>query len=223
MIDAAPEGVEVQVVHPSNIGAGAELFQLIIVTGFNGLDAEANRRLAFHPNVVVWAHDMESTGHGLYQAARKLILLTPTHLNWEFEANPGLRNQQISLNPGKFDTSLAYPEKKENFALWAHRGEAHKGLDLAQQWANEAGVPLEVHTNTPWKQHMERKRKAKYFVLLSHIRDPGPLAVMEAQLCDCSLIINDKVGIFPVTALSRELFRENVDRADEIFWEDVLS
>jgi hypothetical protein len=61
--------------------------------------------------------------------------------------------------------------------------------------------------------------RAKYFILLSDVFDPGPRAVMEAQLSGCELIL-DNVGYFD---MGKAELRQEIDTAADRFWEVVLS
>jgi hypothetical protein len=108
---------------------------------------------------------------------------------------------------------------KQKYALWAHRPEPHKGLDRAVEWAEQNHVDLEVVVGRPQEYVRHMMQLASHFVLLSHIFDPGPRSVMEAQLCGCELVV-DNVGYWDEPP---EQLRERIDKADQAFWSLVLS
>lgn len=222
MIAQKPDGVEVHVFHTRRVSEiNFEEYHEIVVTGFLELSQQDEISL-YKRRPVVWVHDMATTSMGLYEYANPLIVTTPTHLSWEIQSNPRLRHKEdILINPGYFDTSPYTPKPKEPFALWAHRDVPHKGLDLAVIWAKAKGVRLEVSMGQPREDVAKRMQVAQYFVLISHIQDPGPLAVIEAQLCGCQIVYNRKVGGF--FDESPDELRARIDRAGTEFWESVLA
>jgi glycosyltransferase involved in cell wall biosynthesis len=191
-------------------------YDKVIVSTLRGLTAQELGVLALM-RPAVWVHDMEHSGHWLYNKARPFIALTPTHLEREKRVAD---LQQYVVNPGIFDTAGLEPgEKKADMALFAHRNIWHKGLDRAQVWAKENNKSLYVLQDVYRSEIIDAMKLSKYFVLLSHIFDPGPWSVMEAQLCGCELVI-DNVGHF--TEPPDEL-RARINNAAQVFWEDVLS
>lgn len=191
-------------------------FDKVVVSTLRGLSAQEIGVIAL-TKPAIWVHDMEYHGHWLYSKARPFIALTPPHLAKEREA---VDIEHATLNPGQFDTDgLKDYNGKANFALFAHRNIWHKGLDRAQLWCADNEVPLHVLQDVYRGKVIEAMKLAKYFILLSHIFDPGPWSVMEAQLCGCELII-DNVGFYDEP--SDEL-RARINNAGQMFWEDVLS
>ena len=220
MVERRPAEVdEVLLVGPGGVDSDLSEYDRVIVTGMYGFsDRELNILADLKP--VVWMHDAQFSGHWLLESARLVVLLTPGHQEFECEKNPLLRRDRIVLNPGWFNTSIIQPCKfKEELALWAHRPEPHKGLDRAVEWSSEKGVRLEVMVGRPQGDVYMAMCRCRYFVLLSHIFDPGPRSVMEAQLSGCELII-DNVGYWDE---GPEVLATRIATADQHFWEHVLS
>jgi hypothetical protein len=170
-------------------------------------------------NPIFWVHDTQFAGHWFYEACSKLIMLTPQHCEYEISKNTKLADVEMVINPGMMDTNNLWPMVKQDFALWAHRPTPHKGLDLAAEWAEEKGVMLEVMVARPHEEVIRRMRSARWFVLLSHIFDPGPRAIMEAQPCGCEIIVNENVGWFDESPHELSTRLQNADKA---FWATVL-
>jgi glycosyltransferase involved in cell wall biosynthesis len=74
-------------------------------------------------------------------------------------------------------------------------------------------MELEILMDRPREEVIAAMRRTMYFVLLSKIQDPGPFAVMEAQLCGCYLVL-DNVGSWP----DADELREVLNNADKDFW-----
>lgn len=222
MINQAPADVEVDVFHTTEVEkVKFDEYYETVVTGFLGL-SQTDEVFLSKRRPVVWVHDMATSGLNLYEYADPLIVTTPHHLKWEIQNNLRLRKKEnVLINPGWIDTKPLTPGDKEPFALWAHRNVDHKGLDLAKLWAKTKGVDLKVMTDRAQPEVFEEMRKATWFVLLSHIQDPGPLSIIEAQLCGCRIVYNRKVGGF--FEESAEELRNRVDRAGVEFWEAVLA
>lgn len=221
MLDARPTDTQVELIGPTGVGDGyLDEFDHIIVTGFYQFGSIELNEIARH-KFSLWIHDVQLSGHWLYESAANIICLTPEHRDYEVDKNPMLKTKKIQLNPGTLsDTDQMYPEEKQNFALWAHRDIEHKGEDLAHEWAQQEHVNLQVYKNIPRFEVIERMRQARYFILLSHIFDPGPRAVMEAQLCGCMLILNENVGRWE---LPREELITLLEQAPYDFWGRVLN
>lgn len=215
-----PGDLKVTVIWPGGVDDELEEFDKVVVSGLYGFSSRELNRLA-KTKPVFWIHDMQFTGHWFYTSANKLIFLTPRHQEVELKKLPKSVPYNTFVNPGPMDMSgLSPAREKQDFALWAHRPEAHKGLDLAAAWAKDNNVKLEVLVSRPRSEVIQQMRIAKYFVLLSHIFDPGPRAIMEAQLCGCELVINDNVGFFDV---SREELQVKLMTAAHDFWEIALN
>lgn len=219
MLDARPEGTEITLVGPSGVGSDyLDEFDHIVVTGFYFFSSQELNEIARH-DFVLWAHDVQMAEHWLYESAKTIVCLTEQHKDYQLDVNRQLNRGKIVLNPGTLSmANQCWPGDKEDFALWAHRDIAHKGEDLAHEWAKAKGVNLQVYKNVSREETIERMRVAKYFILLSHIFDPGPRSVMEAQLCGCDLILNDNVGYWDVHPETLRLMLEN---AASHFWEVV--
>jgi hypothetical protein len=220
MVDRRPEVVtEVTLVRPGGVDTDLAAYDRVVVSGMYGYnDRELNKLAELNP--IVWVHDTQFAGHWLLEGARHIILLTPQHLEFELNTNPLLRKDRVVLNPGWMDFKLSTSvPKKDYFALWAHRAMPHKGLDRAEQWAKMQHIRLEVMVGRPHVEVLLAMGKARYFVLLSHIFDPGPRAVMEAQLSHCELVV-DNVGYWDEPP--QELYGR-LQRADKEFWDLVLN
>ena len=220
MVERSNEVIsEVLLVGPGGVDSDLKQYDRVIVTGMYGFsDRELNMISDLKP--VIWLHDTQFEGHWLLEAARHVIMLTPAHMEYELEKTPLLKREKCSLNPGWFDTTgfIRPPtEMKQDFALWAHRPEPHKGLDLAAEWALKNKKQLEVVVASPRDKVRRMMQLASHFILLSHIFDPGPRSVMEAQLCGCELVL-DKVGYWDEEA---EALRARIDTADRNFWNTV--
>jgi len=219
MISRRPESVEVTWISPGGVGEGFADFDEVVLSGLWGFSPHEFGVIArAHP--VFWVHDTQFSGNWIYHEARQLICLTEGHAEYEIEKNPLLKREQILINPGWFDVTECKSQGNDvPRALWAHRPEAHKGLDLAAEWAEENGIPLDVMVNRPRSEVLDAMGRYEHFVLLSHIFDPGPRAVMEAQLSGCHVVVNEEVGCFD----DADDLRVTVDTADKFFWETVLN
>ena len=212
MLLRRPEDVQVTVVRPGGVDEDLGEFDRVVVAGVYGFSSGELRILA-RLKPIVWAHDMQFTGHWLYDEAEHFIALNAVHLEWEKEKSL-FKRTKLHINPGWMDTAELFPgEKVELTALWAHRNIDHKGLDLAMKWADEGPMELEILIDRPREEVITAMRRAMYFVLLSKIQDPGPFAVMEAQLCGCKLIL-DSVGSWP----DADELREVLNNSDKDFW-----
>jgi hypothetical protein len=213
MLQHRPEGVDVTIIRPGGVDEDLVEYDAIVVAGLFGFSTGELHILA-RLKPIVWAHDMQFTGHWLYDEAKHFIALNQMHLDWEKEKTL-FKRTELHLNPGWMDTTdlESNDPKVYGSALWAHRKIDHKGLDLAIQWANDKGVELTILSDSPREMVIEQMRLNQYFVLLSKIRDPGPFSVMEAQLCGCELVL-DNVGYWPD---GYEL-REKLSTADKDFW-----
>lgn len=212
MLDRRPDDVKVTLIGPGGVADDLEDYDRVVVAGMYGFSSSELRILS-RMSPVVWAHDMQFTGHWLYDEASIFIALNATHLKWEKE-KARFKRPQIEINPGWMDTNLCYAlTKSPGSALWAHRNISHKGLGRAIEWADATGADLEIMMNQPHQKVLEAMRVAEQFVLLSEIRDPGPFAVMEAHLCECKLVL-DNVGVWE----DRDELRETLNNADKHFW-----
>lgn len=216
MLERRPEGVDVMIIRPGGVDEDLADFDRIVVAGMYGFSTGELHILA-RLRPVVWAHDMQFTGHWLYDEASHFIALNQMHLDWEKEKNL-FKRTELHLNPGWMDTTDLHTDEPKIYgsALWAHRKIDHKGLDLAMAWAADKGLELTVMSDSPRETVLQAMKNAQYFVLLSKIRDPGPFSVMEAQLCGCELVL-DNVGYWPD---GYEL-RNRLSTADTDFWELV--
>ena len=218
MLNARPVDLDVTLIGPGGVTEDLKEFDHIVATGLYSFSARELNELA-KMNFSLWVHDMQMTGHWIYEAARTLVLLTPQHKEWEMSKNPLIREVKVHLNPGYFDTQAFIDmQVKNEVALWAHRPEWHKGLDLAEEWAREKGIPLNVMTGRPRHEVLAEMMRSRYFILLSHIQDPGPRTVMEAQLSGCEIVANENVGSWPESSL-----RKIIETAPARFWERVLN
>lgn len=215
MLQRRPHWVEVTLIRPGGVDEDLSDFDRIVVAGMYGYST-GELHILGRLRPIVWAHDMQHTGHWLYDEASHFIALNQMHLEWEKEKNL-FKRTELHVNPGWMDTTDLEPEDKlVGTALWAHRQIDHKGLDLAMQWADDKGVELTILSDSPRETVIQSMKQSQYFVLLSKIRDPGPFSVMEAQLCGCELVL-DNVGYWPD---GYEL-REKLSTADKDFWELV--
>lgn len=222
MLDARPDDVTIELVGPGGITVDGYLddFDAIVVTGFYYFASHELNELARH-DYSLWAHDVQMSGHWLYEKAQVVTCLTTDHRDYEINKNPLLKSQNVDLNPGTLaNMDECYPVDKEEFAFWAHRNVQHKGEDLAHLWAQSHKVNLEVWYDRPRIEVIARMRQARYFILLSHIFDPGPRSVMEAQLCECALVVNSQVGYW---ALPPEELRILLKMSPINFWERALN
>lgn len=221
MIERRPDGVEVLIVSPGGVGPDLmDEVDKVIATGFYGFTSREMNELG-RMNPVIWSHDTMYSGHWIMLEASKLILLTPQHEEYERQKNPMIQ-APVFLNPGHLDTAnLHFPDMpRQPWALWAHRPTPGKGLDLAAEWSTETGNRLLVMVNEPRPVVIDAMKTSSWFVLLSHDMDPGPRAVMEAQLCGCKLAINDNVGFYDEDP---DQLRARLDTAAQDFWEVALN
>lgn len=222
-----PKGIDLTVFWPGGVDETLLDFDRIVVSGFYGFSA---RELNFVQDVghktTLWLHDVQMTGHWLYTVVNTLIFSSPQHQEFELDNQPSLEPKRALINPGYMDveeinegvSDLQYGQRHD--ALWAHRPVVHKGLDLAVEWAKENDVVLDVLVGRPRQQVWRAMAQHQYFVLLSHIFDAGPRAVIEAQLLGCELVLNDNVGWFDESIPE---LRDRLSRANDELWEAVLS
>ena len=219
MIARRPSDVEVTWVGPGGADETLGDFDKVVLTGLYGFTPRELANIA-RCKPYFWVHDTQFSGNWIYIEAKLVICLTPAHMAYEIDKNPLLTPAKVVMNPGWMDVSE--PHSDGNFmnrALWAHRPEPHKGLDLALEWGIENGVELDVLVGRPRTEVLDAMASHKYFVLLSHIFDPGPKSVMEAQLSGCELITNENVGMIE----DLDLLKGLLSAADKNFWELVLS
>jgi glycosyltransferase involved in cell wall biosynthesis len=225
MIERRPKNTEVTIIKPGGITKAIRHYDAIVVTRSEFLNERDIEILLKYSYPVVWAHGFQQLqaphAKNLFEGCRAFIALTPPHLYEELKwLNLPLGSGYY--NPGWMDVDVFPPlhmQGSENLAVWAARPEPHKGLDRAKKWVGENQVPMVVHTNSPRNEVIKDMTKAKYFVLLSHIFDAGPLSVIEAQLCGCELVL-DNVGYY--AGWSQERLREFISTRDKAFWEVVL-
>jgi hypothetical protein len=225
MVSRRPDGIEITAISPGGVAEDIEEFDHIIVSGLWGYSPrELNMLQDFGDKTTFWVHDSQFAGHWFYTAPKNLIFVSPTHIQNDLKRIPNFPDKRVHVNPGWMDVNEIFhgvtrPMIRKH-ALWAHRPAGHKGLDLAVDWAKENNVLLNVVVGRPRSEVIQQMWYHRYFVLLSHIFDSGPRAVIEAQLTGAELIINDNVGWYdePVDELA-----ERVSRADKDFWEVVLS
>lgn len=213
MLTRRPDDVEVTVVRPGGVDEDLSEFDRIVVAGIYGF-TPVELHILGRLKPIVWAHDMQFTGHWFYDEAAIFIALNKVHLEWEKEKT-AFKRTQLEVNPGWMDTADLHEDHpvKPGTALWAHRNIDHKGLDLAMKWADDNHAELEILVDRPREEVINAMKTSEYFVLLSKIRDPGPFAVMEAQLCGCELVL-DNVGTWDDT----DELREVLNNADKHFW-----
>lgn len=223
MLSVRPEGTTVTQIKPgAALNLDKEDFDQVIVTGlweFSSREMNAIGRCG----PILWLHDVQFSGHWIYEDASVIVALSPQHIEYEREKNPKLEPQRFVHNPGYMDVAPILAQEPwigtREWALWAHRPEWHKGLDLAAQWAREEDIPLTVLVNRPQKELWFEMSRHEYFVLLSHVFDPGPRVVMEAQLLGCEIVWNDLVGgYFDDTP---EELAERLTNAGKQFWDLV--
>jgi hypothetical protein len=183
-----------------------------------------------HP--LIWLHDMDYVPHHPVFAYAEDVVY---HTDWQKDRKPfwtpGQGNwprAQESLCPGWFDVSpwdgpVSAAHERGMTALWAHRAIWHKGLDAASQWAVSRGYELRVMMLQPRSLVIEAMKESNTFVLLSLIDDPGPLAVIEAQLSGCEIKVNEHVGTvrFPDDLAyedQREWLKQHISEQDVHFW-----
>lgn len=221
MVIRKPSEVEVTVMWPGGVAEDIVDFDAVVVTGWYAFTSlELNTIAQAKP--YLWVHDVQMSGHWLYEDARKVICLTPAHAEYEKSKIPSLSSPLV--NPGFLDPEEVFIHQRKGQrkldALWAHRPVPGKGLDLASQWAQDHGQNLTVMVGRPRHEVLEAMWLHNNFVLLPHEFDPGPRAILEAQLAECNLVINEEVGWFDMSTTE---LANLVSQADKIFWDWVLN
>lgn len=223
MVKMRPSDTELTVMRPGGVNHDLLDFDRIVVTGFYGFSrVELSWIKQRADRTILWLHDSQMKGHWLYEIARYLVFSSPQHKAHDLKGM-SYRGETV-VNPGYMDVdSMMKDLENEHYvgrtnALWAHRPVAHKGLDLAAEWAKEKGVTLDVLVGRPRAQVLRAMAQHQYFVLLSHIFDACPRSVMEAQLLGCELVINENVGWFNE---SSEELSARLKRAGDEFWKVV--
>lgn len=203
MVNQKPKDVEVTVINPGGLSEeDLHSFDHFVITGMYGFASrELNRLQTVSDELTFWVHDSQFAGHWFYDIPTNVIFSSNQHADHDIKALPGWAPKYWQINPGWMDVDeiLATPRTVSvlrQHALWAHRPVQHKGLDLAVEWAKEKGVRLDVLVGRAQYDVWAEMAHHEYFVLLSHIFDSCPRAVMEAQLLECELVLNDKVGWF---------------------------
>jgi len=215
MVSRRPTGIEITHIRPGGVAEDIAEFDRVVVTGLYGYsNHELNLIAACEP--VIWSHDLQFVGHWLYERASIFLALNQMHLEWEME-KANLKRIRCELNPGWMDTSfveqLSDTPRTPQTVLWAHRDIWHKGLEAAKTYCEEHDLILSVLIGEPRDLALQLMAGHQYFILLSQIRDAGPLSVMEAQMLGCELIL-ENVGYWP----DAEQLRFVVDNADKRFW-----
>lgn len=219
-----PDGVKITQIKPGGVGGDLDEFDRVVVTGFYGYSArELNIIARYRP--LLKAHDVQMSGHWLYEEASHVICLSPDHVDYEINKNPLLTKDKFVVNPGTLGDldKIRFVEEEDKFkdlAVWAARPVPSKGLDNAAAWAEEHNIYLTVLVSRPHDEVLDYMADAEYFVLLPHEFDPYPRTVREAQLSGCRVVINDQVGIMDVDR--EELLRITLNSADD-FWKLVMA
>ena len=225
MVARRPKEANITIFWPGGVDESLHDYDRIIVSGFYGFNSrELNIVQDVGHKSLLWLHDSQMTSHWLYTAVSTLIFCTPQHRDHDLSFQPGFVPKRVEINPGWMDPQDVVgieldPGEDRTDALWAHRPVEHKGLDLAAEWARRNDIRLNVLVGRPRAQVLRAMWANRYFVLLSHIFDAGPRAVMEAQLAGCELIINENVGWFDE---SWEVLAQRLSTADQHFWDVVM-
>lgn len=226
MVGQRPSDVEVTVIRPGGLFRDdLRTFDRIVVTGLFGFASrELNWLQDVNQKVSFWVHDSQFAGHWFYDIPKNVIFVSNHQAKHDIKALPGWQPKYWQINPGWMDVNeiLGTPRTVtvlRQHALWAHRPVQHKGLDLAVDWAKEKGVRLDVIVGREPQEVWSAMAEHEYFVLLSHIFDPCPRAVMEAQLLECEVVLNDKVGWFDESPYD---LANRLQNAGDAFWSVVL-
>jgi hypothetical protein len=221
MVQRKPKGVEVTVIWPGGVDERLLDFDRVVVSGFYGYRGrEFNIMQDVGHKTTLWNHDVQMEGHWFPSVVKNWVFCSPGHRDYELSKQDS-KPKNVFLNPGWMDlTKLALhqPDIRRD-ALWAHRPVEHKGLDLAANWSRSKMIPLDVMVGQPRDAVLRAMTTHKYFVLLSHIFDAAPLAVMEAQILGCELVVNENVGRYD----DRDDLIRRIDESDKDFWEVALA
>lgn len=219
MISRAPDGVEVDVVHPRDYARLASCDR-VVVSRLEEASAQACDFIAGTSPVFFSHGDVlprTAPVKKVVLASRPFIAQTPlslAHIRQWVGAEVG-----VTMVP-YMDMAGIRIRRKENFALWPHRNVEHKGLDLAQRWAAEKGVELRVMSGRPRAEVLDVMSRAKMVVLISRILDGCPRSIREAQLSGCQIWVNDLVGVWRIP---RAELRRRTLEAPETFWRYVCA
>jgi len=219
MIEKAPEGVEVDVLHPAKVDESLLEYDRVVVSRLEMMPPHLAPLIA-QTEPLFFSHGdvlprTDATRH-VVQRSKPFVAQSPLSLRsiekWAGPINGIAEVPYMSLDGVRED-------EKANFALWAARSVWHKGLDLAREWADRKGVRLMVMTGRPRSEVLDAMAEARWFVLLSKILDGGPRAVREAQLSGCELVVNENVGYWDIEP--EELRRRTLD-APRRFWMELI-
>ena len=218
MIERRPEGVEIDVVHPSNFDR-LDGYDRVVVSRPELIPAAgagviaATRPVFFsHGDVLPRAPHIAH----VVQRSRPFIAQTPLSME-HIERWAGPLEHAETMVP-YMDLEGVHVAEKEDFALWPHRNIWHKGKDLAVEWAHENGVDIRFMSGRPRSEVLEVMARARWVVLLSKILDGCPRSIREAQLSGCELVVNELVGYWDIPA---DELRERTLAAPKRFWEIV--
>lgn len=216
MISRAPEGVTVE--RFQEVPDSVRDFDAVVLTGACRLPGGQLASLA-GVRYTFWPHDCEETIPDTYALAERVIFSSGLHRAWATATiGPYFRGTELIpwMDTGFVD-QLGYRPCYDT--LWAHRNVWHKGLDLAQSWADGNDARLTVVTDRPRDEVLRAMADHRRFILLSHIPDTCPRSVTEAQLLYCDIVVNDNVGYWD---LPPDELRTKINSSDKAFWELVL-
>jgi hypothetical protein len=217
---AAPEGVEWCYTTPEDAAA----FDLILITSIDHLQPAECEYLAALEPVVFLHHDVAGLPHRrtLLEAARCVMLHTPAH---EKRTTAWCEPQHVELVLSAIEVpELPTLEVREWVALAACRNHPLKGIKNARVWAARNRMPLEVMTNAPRGEVLDRMREVETFVHLPLAFESEGRAVMEAVLSGCQVVTNDLVGITSVPEWDvADVLRARIAAAPGAYWGAVCN
>lgn len=215
---ACPEGVSWVYIGPGE----AHMVDRVLVTSLEGIgEAEADI-LAEHEPVVFLHHatQPEPWKARLIGRARRLMLHTPAH---EARTIRWCEPREVVHVLSALDESELYPaEERDGFALAASRNHPLKGLKNARAWAAINDYPIVVMTRERRSTVIEYMRRAEVFVHLPLEFESECRSVIEAVLCGCRVVTNDRVGVTSIDGWDEpDELRARVKAAPSIYWDAV--
>lgn len=195
MRSRAPDGIEFVLIDPRTDPELSAL-QTVDRTIIGGLELLSHRQVEvlIPLKPLIWVMSIQYPAYlPLLAAASPLVWASEQMRSWYPWAPDG------QVCQGWFDTTaIPRSDLRNGRALWAARDHPQKGLMQARVWAADRGIPLDVLTNAPRQTVLNAMADASYFVLLAADHDPGPIAVAEAEIAGCQVIVNSNVGRAPV-------------------------
>jgi hypothetical protein len=211
LIAAAPSDVEIVQCEPGNIVQDVDGY---VVANCTDYDLELIDRIRRRPVMKriydMWRHGDSALRDWFLGNSALLLPVSPPQIGmarWKMNAPTVCVPCSVPLDV--YERAAADSSARDG-AVWIGRMFSGKGLALANDWAKERGVTIDVYGYGPDRhllgKHLnycgelaveavaETLAQYKTFVFLPTAFDPCPRSVIEAWAAGCELVINANVG-----------------------------